>query len=104
MAPSKPSPAIRVALIDDDSGLLTVLERRFAALGWDYEVLGYAPGPDQLAAMRLHALIVNPALTGLDYIERIGMATARAGAARDLPGRRRSPTASAGCEAAPTTG
>jgi DNA-binding response OmpR family regulator len=65
--------AVRVALIDDDSGLLTVLDRRFSALGWDYEVLGYAAGPDQLAAMRLHALIVNPALTGLDYIERIGM-------------------------------
>jgi DNA-binding response OmpR family regulator len=65
--------AVRVALIDDDSGLLTVLDRRFSALGWDYEVLGYAAGPDQLAAMRLHALIVNPALTGLGYIERIGM-------------------------------
>ncbi len=65
--------AVRVALIDDDSGLLTVLDRRFSALGWDYEVLGYAAGPDQLAAMRLHALVVNPALTGLDYIERIGM-------------------------------
>jgi DNA-binding response OmpR family regulator len=65
--------AVRVALIDDDSGLLIVLDRRFSALGWDYEVLGYAAGPDQLAAMRLHALIVNPALTGLDYIERIGI-------------------------------
>ncbi|HEY2006500.1 MAG TPA: response regulator transcription factor, partial [Solirubrobacteraceae bacterium] len=27
-------------------------------------------GADQLKAMRLHALIVNPALTGLDYVER----------------------------------
>jgi DNA-binding response OmpR family regulator len=32
-------------------------------------VLGYAAVPEQLAAMRIHALIVNPALTGLEYIE-----------------------------------
>jgi DNA-binding response OmpR family regulator len=63
--------ARRVALIDDDSGLLTVLERRFAVLGWDWQSLGYAAGPDQLAALRLHALIVNPAITGPGYIERI---------------------------------
>ena len=69
--------AIRLAVIDDDSGLLTVLDRRISTLGWDRELLGYAPGPDQLAALRLHALIVNPALTGLDFVER----TARA-----LPG------------------
>jgi DNA-binding response OmpR family regulator len=73
MSPSTAA-AIRVALIDDDSGLLTVLERRFAALGWEREVLGYAAGPDQLAALRLHALVVNPALTGLDYLERIAIA------------------------------
>jgi DNA-binding response OmpR family regulator len=65
--------AVRVALIDDDSGLLTLLDRRFSTLGWGYEVLGYAAGPDQLAAMRLHALVVNPALTGLEYIERLGV-------------------------------
>jgi DNA-binding response OmpR family regulator len=66
--------AIRVALIDDDSGLVTVLDRRFAALGWDRQLLSYAPGPDQLAALRLHALIVNPSLTGLDYVERTAAA------------------------------
>jgi DNA-binding response OmpR family regulator len=62
-------PSIRVALIDDDSGLVTLLDRRFAALRWNRELLGYAAVPEQLAAMRLHALIVNPALTGLEYIE-----------------------------------
>jgi DNA-binding response OmpR family regulator len=66
--------AIRVALIDDDSGLLTVLDRRFEALGWDRQVLSHAVGPDQLAALRLHALIVNPSLTGLDYVERTAAA------------------------------
>ncbi|GAC1584082.1 MAG: response regulator transcription factor [Candidatus Dormibacteria bacterium] len=62
-------PGIRVAFIDDDSGLITVLDRRFAALSWEREVLAYAAVPEQLASMRLHALVVNPALTGLEYIE-----------------------------------
>ncbi len=70
MSPSR----VRVALIDDDSGLVTVLERRFEALRWEHEVLGYAAGPDQLSSLRLHALIVNPALTGLDYIEQVSRA------------------------------
>ena len=61
---------MRIALIDDDSGFFAVLDRRFEVLGWDRRVLGYAPGPDQLAAQRLHVVIVNPALTGLDYVER----------------------------------
>ncbi len=73
MAPGSESSAVRVALIDDDTGLVAVLERRFAALRWQLELLNYAPGHDHLAAMRLHAGIVNPALTGLDYIERIGI-------------------------------
>ena len=73
MAPSEAT-RVRVALIDDDSGLLTVLDRRFAGLRWEREVLQYAAGPEQLAAMRIHALIVNPALTGLDYIEQIAAA------------------------------
>jgi DNA-binding response OmpR family regulator len=68
---------VRVALIDDDSGLLTLLERRFGPLRWESEVVPYPAGPEQLAAMRLHAVIVNPALTGLDYLERV---------ARTLPG------------------
>jgi DNA-binding response OmpR family regulator len=71
MAPPSESAAIRIAVVDDDTGLLMVIERRFAALRWQSEVLAYPPRPDQLAALRLHALIVNPALTGLDYVERI---------------------------------
>jgi len=62
---------VKVAFIDNDSGLLRVIERRLAALRWRLEVLQYAPGHDQLTALRLDALVVNPSLTGLDYIERI---------------------------------
>jgi DNA-binding response OmpR family regulator len=74
MAATSESSRVRIALVDDDSGLVTVMDRRFQALRWDREVLSYAPGPDQLAALRLHALVINPALTGLEYIARIGTA------------------------------
>jgi DNA-binding response OmpR family regulator len=73
MSPSNEA-SVRIALIDDDSGFFAVLDRRFDALGWDRRVLGYAPGPDQLAAQRLHVVIVNPAITGLDYVERTAVA------------------------------
>jgi DNA-binding response OmpR family regulator len=73
MSPSNEA-SVRIALIDDDSGFFAVLDRRFDLLGWDRRVLGYAPGPDQLAAQRLHVVIVNPALTGLDYVERTAAA------------------------------
>lgn len=59
--------------MDDDSGLESMLVRRFESLRWGYEVLNYAPGPDYLAAMRLHALVINPALSGIDFIERLGL-------------------------------
>lgn len=65
---------VRIALVDDDSGLVTMLARRFEALRWEHELLAYAPGPDQLAAMRVHAMVLNPVLSGIDYIERVGNA------------------------------
>jgi DNA-binding response OmpR family regulator len=68
------SSSVRIVLVDDDSGLLTLLARRLEALHWGHEVMAYAPGRDQLAAMRAHAMILNPALSGLDYIERIANA------------------------------
>ncbi len=64
-----PASALRIALIDDDSGMITVLDRRFAANRWESQVIGYAADPEQLTALKLHALIVNPAITGLGYIE-----------------------------------
>jgi DNA-binding response OmpR family regulator len=74
MAPPTAASPIRVAIIDDDSGLVTVLDRRFARLRWEREVIGYAATPDQLSALRLHAVILNPEITGLDYLERISLA------------------------------
>jgi len=74
MAPPIDASRVRIAVIDDDSGLLTVLERRFAALRWEQQVIPYAAGPEALAALRLHGVIVNPELTGIDYVERIAAA------------------------------
>jgi DNA-binding response OmpR family regulator len=71
MASLSDASPIRVALIDDDSGLLTVLERRLGALRWETEILAFPPDTDHLAALRLHALVMNPALTGVEYIERV---------------------------------
>ena len=71
MAPLSDASPIRVALIDDDSGLLTVLERRLGALRWEMEVLAFPPDAGHLASLRLHALIVNPRVTGLDYVARV---------------------------------
>jgi DNA-binding response OmpR family regulator len=73
MAPPNAASPIRVAIIDDDSGLVTVLDRRFSRLRWEREVIGYAATADQLAALRLHAVILNPEITGLDYLEQVAM-------------------------------
>jgi DNA-binding response OmpR family regulator len=77
MAPPTAGARIRVALIDNDSGFVTVLDRRFAALRWERDLLGHPAGPDHLKALRLHALIVNPALTGLEYVEQTAISAPR---------------------------
>ena len=71
MAPPRQASGVRIALIDDDSGFVTVLDRRLEALGWERSLFGLAPAPEQLAALRLHALVVNPALTGPAYLQWI---------------------------------
>jgi DNA-binding response OmpR family regulator len=63
--------AVRVALIDDDTGLLTVLERRMEALDWERWVLPYTPDPGELAELRLQAVVVNPAVVVPGYLETI---------------------------------
>ncbi|HET9073006.1 MAG TPA: response regulator transcription factor [Solirubrobacteraceae bacterium] len=62
---------VRIALLDDDSGLRTVMERRFSALRWQWEALSYAPAAEQLASLRVQVLLLNPALTGMEYIEQL---------------------------------
>jgi DNA-binding response OmpR family regulator len=71
MASPRQATGVRLVLIDDDSGLETVLARRFDAAGWDATSLPYAAAPEELAALRLHVALVNPALTGLRYLETL---------------------------------
>ena len=82
-----PASGLRIALIDDDSGMITVLDRRFAANRWERQVIGYAADPEQLTALKLHALIVNPAHHGA-RLHRMGRRpAARAGAPGVQPPR-----------------
>jgi DNA-binding response OmpR family regulator len=55
---------MRLAIIDNDSGFLQVLSRRLDRLGWEYRVLDHALPVDALVAMRLTALVVDPAVLG----------------------------------------
>ena len=70
--------AIRLAVIDDDSGFLTVLGKRVEALEWQQRVTASAIPPEELVAMKLNALLLDPAVLedSWDYVERVcGMLT-----------------------------
>lgn len=65
---------VRLAVIDDDSGFLRVLRRRFDAAGWEYRVQPAGIPPDELVAMKLNALLIDPALLGppgWEFLERV---------------------------------
>ncbi len=69
-APSSP----RLAVIDNDSGLLQVLGKRLAALSWEHRALGSPVPIDDLVAMRLNALILDLGMLGSPgwpYLERL---------------------------------
>lgn len=53
-----------VAIIDDDSGFVTVLCNRLERAGWRHVVTAAAPRVEELAAMRPTAVVVNPTLLG----------------------------------------
>ena len=61
-------------MIDDDSGFLTVLAKRIEAAGWQHRQLAGAIPPEELVAMKLNALLVDPAVLGEEgwgYLERV---------------------------------
>lgn len=53
-----------VAIIDDDSGFVTVLCNRLERAGWRHVVTAAAPRVEDLAAMRPAAVVINPSLLG----------------------------------------
>ncbi len=56
-----------VAVIDDDSGFMTVLCKRLEQAGWQHVVLKSAPPAADFVAMRPAAIVVNPSLLGTAY-------------------------------------
>ena len=65
---------IRLAVIDDDSGFVTVLSKRTGMAGWQQRVLSSAIPPEELVAMKLNALLVDLTVLGDDasgYLERV---------------------------------
>lgn len=69
-----PQQTIRLAVIDDDSGFVTVLSKRTESAGWQQRVLVSAIPPEELVAMKLSALLVDLAVLGDEawaYLERV---------------------------------
>jgi two-component system response regulator RegX3 len=65
---------IRLAVIDDDSGFVTVLSKRTETAGWQQRVLASAIPPEELVAMKLNALLLDMEVLGDDawgYLERV---------------------------------
>jgi two-component system response regulator RegX3 len=65
---------IRLAVIDDDSGFVTVLAKRTEAAGWQQRQVACAIPPQELIAMKLNAILLDPAVLGDDgwaYIEHV---------------------------------
>ena len=64
----------RVAVIDTDSGFVTVLNKRLEGAGWQLRVLATAVTPDELVAMKLNAIVIDLSILGEDgwaYLERV---------------------------------
>jgi len=73
MNPDLDSP--RLAVIDTDSGFVTVLTKRLESASWQHRVLASPVPPEQLVAMKLNAVVLDPSLLpageGWQYLERL---------------------------------
>jgi DNA-binding response OmpR family regulator len=63
---------IRLAVIDDDSGFVTVLSKRAEAADWQLRVLTSPVTPEELIAMKLNALLVDVRVLGTDGWDYLG--------------------------------
>jgi DNA-binding response OmpR family regulator len=64
MVSSRTADGGRVGVLDSDSGFVQVLVKRLEAAGVPHRVIGAPPSHDALVALRLTALIVDPAVLG----------------------------------------
>lgn len=70
------SRALRVALIDTDSGFLHVLGKRFERAGWQQRTLASPVPVEDLVAMRLAALVIDVGVLGpqaWEYLEKVAV-------------------------------
>jgi DNA-binding response OmpR family regulator len=68
------SAAMRIAVLDRDSGFLAVLAKRLERAGWEYRVLASSVSPETIVPMRLSALVVDLAVIGpscWEWLERL---------------------------------
>jgi DNA-binding response OmpR family regulator len=65
---------LRVAVIDNDSGFLRVLEKRLESTGYELHVFSGPAPAEELAAMKLNALVLDPSVLGplaWEFVERV---------------------------------
>jgi DNA-binding response OmpR family regulator len=65
---------LRVAVIDTDSGFIRVLSNRMDSVGWQYRVLASGVPPEDLVAMKINAVVLDPDVVGeggWEYLEKI---------------------------------
>ncbi|HLM85867.1 MAG TPA: response regulator transcription factor [Solirubrobacteraceae bacterium] len=66
--------ALRIAVLDRDSGFIQVLSKRLDRLAWEHRVLASPVPADAVVSMRLSALVVDLAVLGpqaWDWLERL---------------------------------
>lgn len=67
-------PSLRVAVIDNDSGFVQVLGNRMDSAGWKYRILASSVPPEDLVAMKVNAVLLDPSVIeegGWEYLQRI---------------------------------
>jgi DNA-binding response OmpR family regulator len=70
---TSPQP-IRLAIVDDDSGFVTVVAKRAETAGWQLRAVAGAIPPEELVEMKLDALLIDPAVLGegaWSYLEQV---------------------------------
>jgi DNA-binding response OmpR family regulator len=76
-AHSPASAALRIAVLDCDSGFIQVLSKRLDRLGWEHRVLASPVPTDAVVSMRLSAIVVDLAVLGPQawtWLERLCLA------------------------------
>jgi DNA-binding response OmpR family regulator len=70
-AMSAPS-AVRLTLVDSDTGFTRVLLKRLSAIGWRPELLASPPPVEELTAMRQHAIVIDLSMLGREAWSYLG--------------------------------